>query len=681
MRKIFYFALGAIFFGGIAFAQSIPSQSPFFYDGSNNITQIKVNTPFKLTGPTPGGCLQLTSGNIATSTGVPCGSGSGSVTAITAGTGLTGGTITTSGTISLSVPVSPTNGGTGTSTPPTFGQLLVGNAGGTYTLTATSSLGLESGSGSIGPGTTGQNAYYSGTNTISGTSTLFISSASHVGVGTVSPTSGTLQVNSTVGANTTPQLWLESTGNFTGLLLNNTSAGGNQFAIYSTGTGGGNTPNDFAIRNVASNKYPFTVSAVNDTTTLGGDANAGSADMTLLQGGNVGVGTSTPTALLSVAPSNTFGTSNLLQIGTTTNPVMTIFNHPDDTTFQQQIAFGSTTPLYNGSPVGGVYGFYTTQNAPQDATMLLGTQANQTAIVLDAGLNNCCGTPTSWAIEDFAGNTANFGNGLTFRNGGTGGTIPLFFNSSNDFGMGGSITNSALLGAQAVILHTGFVGIGSTTPEAILSVVNSATTAANTPLFEVASTTNGTATSTLFKILNNGNVGIASSTPWQALSISGNESLTGAFYDSTASAGANGNVLTSTGTATKWVATSTLSASLLSSYNNLTAIAGATTITTFTPTATSTVRVGAYINVTAVTLDVAQVQVTYTDENNSSVTANFFPQGLTSANIASTGDFSLPPQDIRVKANTLITLKTILTTGTGSIAYDVGGTIQQLTTN
>lgn len=36
----------------------------------------------------------------------------------------------------------PAQGGTGTSTPPSYGQMLVGNSGGTYTLTATSSLGI-----------------------------------------------------------------------------------------------------------------------------------------------------------------------------------------------------------------------------------------------------------------------------------------------------------------------------------------------------------------------------------------------------------------------------------------------------------------------------------------------------------------------------------------------------------
>lgn len=91
-----------------------------------------------------------------------------------------------------------------------------------------------------------------------------------------------------------------------------------------------------------------------------------------------------------------------------------------------------------------------------------------------------------------------------------------------------------------------------------------------------------------------------------------------------------------------------------------------------------TYSVGAYINVTAILVDVAQVQITYTDENSAAITATFFPQGLTSANIANTGDFPFPPNTIRVKANSLITLKTILTTGTGSITYDVGGYIMQI---
>jgi hypothetical protein len=52
------------------------------------------------------------------------------------------------------------------------------------------------------------------------------------------------------------------------------------------------------------------------------------------------------------------------------------------------------------------------------------------------------------------------------------------------------------------------VGIGTTSPYAKLSISNSASTPANTPLLFVASTTGGVATTTLFKINANGSIGV-----------------------------------------------------------------------------------------------------------------------------------------------------------------------------
>lgn len=64
---------------------------------------------------------------------------------------ITRGTITGTTIASLGAPLPITSGGTGTSTAPTYGKVLLGNSGGTYDLVATSSLGItNSGSSSFG---------------------------------------------------------------------------------------------------------------------------------------------------------------------------------------------------------------------------------------------------------------------------------------------------------------------------------------------------------------------------------------------------------------------------------------------------------------------------------------------------------------------------------------------------
>jgi hypothetical protein len=57
-------------------------------------------------------------------------------------------------------------------------------------------------------------------------------------------------------------------------------------------------------------------------------------------------------------------------------------------------------------------------------------------------------------------------------------------------------------------------------------------------------------------IKGNGNIGIGTSTPSQKLHIDGNVRVTGAYYDSSNSAGSSGQVLSSTGSGTDWVSLS-----------------------------------------------------------------------------------------------------------------------------
>lgn len=88
-------------------------------------------------------------------------------------------------------------------------------------------------------------------------------------------------------------------------------------------------------------------------------------------------------------------------------------------------------------------------------------------------------------------------------------------------------------------------------------------------------------------------------------------------------------------------------------------------------------NVGGYITITAISVNTISLQVDYTDETSTSRTQSFFPEGLTSAALATTGAFGFPPMTIRAKFNTAITIKTI-TVGAGSQVYDVGGNIQRI---
>ncbi|HVU80115.1 MAG TPA: hypothetical protein VHD37_02000, partial [Candidatus Paceibacterota bacterium] len=110
----------------------------------------------------------------ATSTLGLGGSGGGSVTSVNASggtTGLTftGGPVTSSGTLVLGGMLGVTNGGTGTSTAPAYGQVLVGNGAGGYDLVSTSTLGIAAGTNPTGFSTTSadywktQNSFFSTT--------------------------------------------------------------------------------------------------------------------------------------------------------------------------------------------------------------------------------------------------------------------------------------------------------------------------------------------------------------------------------------------------------------------------------------------------------------------------------------------------------------------------------------
>lgn len=76
---------------------------------------------------------------------------------------------------------------------------------------------------------------------------------------------------------------------------------------------------------------------------------------------------------------------------------------------------------------------------------------------------------------------------------------------------------------RAWMADTGYMGYGSSTPFAALSVSATAQQAGSTQLFDVASTTNAT----LFNVLGNGNVGVGTTSPWQTFSVQGTVAMNG----------------------------------------------------------------------------------------------------------------------------------------------------------
>ncbi len=88
-------------------------------------------------------------------------------------------------------------------------------------------------------------------------------------------------------------------------------------------------------------------------------------------------------------------------------------------------------------------------------------------------------------------------------------------------------------------------------------------------------------TTEVFTILDGGNVGIGTTSPWKDFSVAGDVSITGALFDSTNSAGANGSLLMSTISGTQWMATNTLNIALDDTVGILGVTRGGTGLTTF----------------------------------------------------------------------------------------------------
>ncbi|MFA6454341.1 MAG: peptidase G2 autoproteolytic cleavage domain-containing protein [Patescibacteria group bacterium] len=391
-------------------------------------------------------------------------------------------------------------------------------------------------------------------------SALTINSNGYIGIATTSPYKQ-LSVNGNAYVTGTMQVGsytLPNTDGSTGYILKTDGSGAVSWQADNSGAAGGASGWTF----IANGIYNATST---DTVMIGGSTISNAANSLEVTGssyfsGNVGIGTTTPNWNLQVAGTRPFLTLSDMSAGldakhwfmSSQGGNLYIGTSSDDLT--------STTTYLTVSSAGQT----TIGNSDSSEAMRItaagnvgiGTSSPLTKLSVQgtAGqpiLNIASSTGASLLYINEFGNvgigTANPGsyklyvNGIGYFNSNIYGSwlygdkflanigsaaLPSYSHSTDsDTGMflpDGNIIGFSTGSAERMrITSSGNVGIGTTSPYSLLSISNSVSTPANTPLFTIASTTGGTATSTFMTVLANGNVGIGTANPTTKLEVSG----------------------------------------------------------------------------------------------------------------------------------------------------------------
>lgn len=422
-----------------------------------------------------------------------------------------------------------------------------------------------------------------------------------------------------------------------------------------------------------------------------------------------GLGTSTTVAVTEIFDLYHYGGINLIPQAATINAWA---NSTEANATGALLNIGGATLTDGISATGTLtYAFGTSFSSPTFAATNTGVVFTNAATVHigpapSAGTNVTLTTPLSLLVD---GNST-FSSNVTISGTATI-TSPLLglFNSTNIYtasvsNLTGNITAAwyAFDGSSNASLRTGFYGsttavvgsgnsYGSVVVGASVFSVTASTTSpwgANLVVKKMGTVTIGgggvvTNSASLFiegasayatnnyaaYIAGNGIIGLAGST--SGVITLQTQAAAGTYnWNWPITVGSVGQVLTSQGggsTAMTWT-----SAPVIQASNDLQAQTSAGNITTFiVGGSTATFNISAYLNVTAVVTDVIQIQITYTDENNTAQTISF-----TTLNTVT--DSSYNPVTIRAKNATVITVKSNLTTGVGSITFDAGARIVQM---
>jgi hypothetical protein len=400
------------------------------------------------------------------------------------------------GVISASTSIGVLYGGTGLTSAPTFGQILVGNNAGGYTPTATSTLNVDI---SDTVGTLAASRGGTGLSSLTANQ-LLIGNAAGTGwtqVATSSLGLTTLSTLTTVGALNSGSI----TSGFGSIDL-----GSDTFTTTGLGTFGNILATGSSTLQNFTALLATTTSATTTNISISGSSRLGTVISGTWNGtaigatsGGTGLSTITNNQLLIGGAGNTITQVATSSLGLLTTNVAEGSNLYYLDSRVQSFIHGSTTipKTYTANTFTGLNTFsgsltIGSLNGPLQANA--GVISASTSIGVLYGGTGLTSAPTFGQI--LVGNNA-------------GGYTPTATSSLG-------LTSSQWTTSGTSITYTGGnVGIGTTSPFSALSVSSTTQTNGLLPLFTVASTTHAT----LFTVLGNGNVGVATTSPSNPFSV------------------------------------------------------------------------------------------------------------------------------------------------------------------
>lgn len=300
-----------------------------------------------------------------------------------------------------------------------------------------------------------------------------------------------------------------------------------------------------------------------------------------LNGGNVGIGTTAPTSLLHVQGTPPATSGSMINVrdsaanGSNTSFSGIFFNSSPGTDYSIGKLSSGPDGLFQIRNGNSGTGYLTINNS---GNVGIGNTAPNQKLELSVGNGTTGGLRINYAAS-----ATSEGMDITYlNNGATTTSFDSRYNSDSAVMQFRMKTAGTAVNAMT-ILGSGNVGIGTTSPSSPFTVAKDVRAASLTAtdlrpqsqlnllggggdsLF-IGQLTNSTvymqssyfnATLATYPIAINplgGNVGIGTTSPSQPLHVSGNIRVTGAYYDSANGAGTSGQILSSTGTGTAWIA-------------------------------------------------------------------------------------------------------------------------------